>query len=536
MSANTSNDFTFTLCVSQKGYGTKPTKEQVPTITFESRALTIEDALHCATEGRAFCYSFTTAKQDGIITIKDKKEANFLSTSTIIYDFDDMEVPMLDYIETLPFKPSFAYPTYSDGKNGFSRFRLAYSLEDDIKSVSDFNALYHAIAKANGFVKETKEHGGWDVRNVAQLYYGTTSTASTYNGKTVYSKEEFEPFITASTEQHRIASSTKETDYSRYESAVNPEFLQDFTHLPQKALYTKYRDIYYSNYEPSLSTALILDESEMFYRYPDDYVCVYHKRQGKYTLKWDIGEDRKKKMFITAQIMLFNLPELTIENLLYNLRLERQWYYDNSDGKINNEFLLQTAINAYNKPYPLEPSEHPTFSLNKPFWEGQGYTANQAKMIVRRELEIREVQARYNPKLTTTENYRILKEQGVRISLRTLQRMVTGVDIKIISPKTSHTYLSCCRDSDTIQILQLIEKNERITQSEIAAALNLSPRTVKRYMDAMKGVYIEREGNNRTGRWVILHPLPLEHQEQSVLKPRNRAKQPFISQRETCFA
>ena len=298
----------------------------------------------------------------------------------------------------------------------------------------------------------------------------------------------------------------------------------------------KYREAFYPNYVPSLSTPLIKDESDMFYLYPDDYVCVNHKRKGKYTLKWDIGEDRKKKLYITAQIMLFNLPSLSIENLLYNLRLERQWYYENSDGKINNEFLIQTAINAFEKPYPLEPSKHGTFKLNKEFWEGQGYKANQAKMIVRRELKIREVQARYNPELTTTENYRILKEQGVRISIRTLQRMVTGGDIKIISPKASHTYLSCCRDFDTIQILQLIEKNERITQSEIASALNLSPRTVKRYMDAMKGVYIEREGNNRTGRWVIIQPLPWERQEQNVLKPQQGVKQPFISQRETCFA
>lgn len=533
MSAN--NEFTFTLSVSQKGYATKPTQEQVPKIVFQPQRLTIESAIRCAKEGRAFCYSFSTPNQKGLITIKDKKEANFLATSTIIYDFDDMDTGMQEYIASLPYKPSFAYPTYSNGKNGFSRFRLAYVLEDDIRSVGDFNALYHAIANANGFIRETKEHGGWDIRNVSQLYYGTTSTASTYNGNTIYSKAVFEPYVTASTEQKSKVSTHKETDYSRYESAVNPEFLQDFTHLPQKALYTKYRDIYYSNYEPSLSTALILDESEMFYRYPDDYVCVYHKRQGKHTLRWDIGEDRKKKLFITAQIMLFNLPELTIENLLYNLRLERQWYYDNSDGKINNEFLLQTAINAYNKPYPLEPSEHPTFSLNKPFWEGQGYTANQAKMIVRRYLTAKEVERLYNPSLTRKENLRILKENGVRISDRTLRRMVSREDIKIISSQNTHTYLSCCPDSDTILILGMIDRNGNIKQSEIAAALNVSLITVKRYMTAMKGVLIDRDGNNRTGRWYVLPRVRQELLEQNVLLSLEGVKQPFISQRQPCY-
>ena len=123
MSAN--NEFTFTLSVSQKGYATKPTQEQVPKIVFQPQRLTIESAIRCAKEGRAFCYSFSTPNQKGLITIKDKKEANFLATSTIIYDFDDMDTGMQEYIASLPYKPSFAYPTYSNGKNGFSRFRRA---------------------------------------------------------------------------------------------------------------------------------------------------------------------------------------------------------------------------------------------------------------------------------------------------------------------------------------------------------------------------------------------------------------------------
>lgn len=527
MSAN--NEFTFTLSVSQKGYATKPNKEQVPKITFQPQRLTIESALRCAKEGRAFCYSFFTPNQEGLITIKDKKEANFLTTSAIIYDFDDMDTGMMNYIYSLPFKPSFAYPTYSNGKNGFSRFRLAYVFNEDLVGVDEFNTMYHAIANANGFVRETKEHGGWDVRNVAQLYYGTTSTATTYNGDRIYSQSEFLPYVVALTEIKSKVSVSKVPDISKYESAVNPEFLHDFFCLPQKALYTKYREEYYPNYLPSLSTPLELDESEMFFRYPDDYVCVYHKRQGKYTLKWDIGEDRKKKMYITAQIMLFNLPTLSIENLLYNLRLERQWYYDNRDGKISNEFLLQTAISAFEKPYPLEPSEHPTFSLNKPFWEGQGFTANQAKMIVRGYLKAQEVNRLYNPLLTRKENLLILKENGIRISDRTLRRMVSREDIKIISSQNTHTYLSCCPDSDTILILGMIDRNGYIKQSEIAAALNVSLPTVKRYMTAMKGVLIEREGNNRTGKWVLKPSVRQEMMMQNVLIPLQAMKQPLLS-------
>jgi len=525
MSADT--EFRFNLCVSQQGYETKPSKEQVPKITFEPRNLTIDDALKCATEGRAFCYSFTTAKQDGIITIKDKKESNFLSTSTIIYDFDDMDVSMFDFIETLPYKPSFAYPTYSDGKNGFSRFRLAYVFDYPVWGVSQFNTLYQAIATANAFRLEKKGHGGWDKRNVSQLYYGTKAQASTYNGHTVYSTVSFEPFA-FSTKEEPTVSATKETDYTKYETTIDAEFLHDFAHLSQKGLYTKYREVFYPNYEPSLSTPLIEDESGMFSLYPEDYVCVKHKRQGKYTLRWEVGEDRKKKLFVTAHMMLFNLPSLSIENLIYNLSIERQWYYDNSDGKISNDVLIQTAINAFTKPYALEPSKHGVFTLNKAFWEGQGYTANQAKMIVRRYLKAREVERLYNPSLTRKENVRILKENGVAITDRTLRRMVSREDIKINSPKASHTYLSCCPDSDTILMLELIHRNGYITQQQLSEALNVSLSTIKRYMREMKGKLIERDGDNRTGKWVVLPPFS-GCLSQTVLKVPMVAEQPFLS-------
>ena len=289
MSEKTNNDFTFTISVSQQGFETKPTENsQVSTITFIPTEVNIAGALQYATEGRAFCYSFSTANSDGRITMKDKKEANFQSTSTVIYDFDDMEVPMLEFIATLPYQPTFAYPTYSDGKNGYSRYRLAYVFDSPIMGTTNFNRVYQAIATANAFVKEARNHGGWDKRNVAQFYLGTTPRAKTYNSNIVYSYGDFDPFIAYTidySKKERTLAGTKETDYTKYETTIDADFLNDFKNLPQEVLFSKYKDVYYPNYEPSLETPLILDDSGMFYLYPDDYVCVTHKRKGKYTHK-----------------------------------------------------------------------------------------------------------------------------------------------------------------------------------------------------------------------------------------------------------
>lgn len=495
----------FNLCISRQEYPTKPSKEQIPKLTFIPRRVTIDSVLLYAQRGRAFCYLFSTSNQDGLITLRDKTTANFLATSVIIYDFDNMDTSMMDYIHSLPYKPSFAYTTYSNGNNGLFRFRLGFVLDKEVSSEGEFKALYHAIGCANGFVVETKENGGWDVRNVAQLYYGTSSTSSTYNGSIIYTQAVFDPFVIDKAVREKYVASCSKTNSTKYETSISAEFLQDFRNLPESALFSKYRDDFHSNYILSLSTPLIMDESEMFFRYPDPYYCVRHKRMGKYTLKWEIGEDRKTKLFVTARIMLFNLPSLTVENLLYNLALERRWYYENTDNKISDEVLITTAIRAFEWSGQLNPSKHGTFTLNKAFWAEQGLNANQAKMIVRRYLKAQEIEKYYNPSLTRKENLRVLKENGVRICARTLRRMVTRGDIKINS-KTPHTDLSYCPGSYPIQLLYLISRNQRITLSEMAKATNVSVKTVKRRINKMRGTVIEREGNNRTGRWIILPP------------------------------
>lgn len=500
------NEIRLNLCVSQQGFTTKPTGEQVPKIVFNPRRVTIDTVLLYARQGRVFCYLFSTRNPDGLITLKDKKIENFKATSTIIYDFDDMEMSMMHYIGSLPYKPSFAYPTYSDGKNGLFRFRLAYVFDNEVTSVRAFNALYRAIAEANGFVKKTEEHGGLDKLSVAQMYYGSYSTSSTYNGNVVYSPDDFSPFVIAETEPRITVSDRTVPEYTKYETSISPEFFQDFFDLSEGALLAKYQKDFYQNYLLSLSSPLIKDESDWFFRYPENYVSVLHKRNGKYTLKWGIGEDRKMKVFITAQIMLKNLPSLSIENLLYNLVFERRWYYENSDNKISNEFLLYSALRAFNRSVPLNPTKHGMFTLNKAFWIEQGLSANQAKMIVRRYLKAREVEKYYNPSLTRKENLRVLRENGVRICERTLRRMVSRGDIKINKKNDPYTDLSYCPVCDTNQILDLICKNERITLSEMAKALNVSVLTVKRRLKILKGRVIEREGNNRTGRWKIRPP------------------------------
>ena len=49
------SDYAFRLFVSQKNYSSKPSKDEIPLMRFVPQQLTIESALECATQGKAFC-------------------------------------------------------------------------------------------------------------------------------------------------------------------------------------------------------------------------------------------------------------------------------------------------------------------------------------------------------------------------------------------------------------------------------------------------------------------------------------------------
>lgn len=505
-------EFTFVQCVSERPYDHKPTQEECSKIIFRPREVTIRNMLDYACHGGVFSPTCRSYKPDGSFHITDKDQQHFLSSSTLFFDFDNMKTPMYDFIDGLSYKPSFGYTSYHNGVEGKGyRFRLGYVFNHPIEGKKDFMEMYYAVKKANGFTFEAKgkeNEGGLDTNTAHEhtCYFGTHTDADTYYSGYYYAASEFSEYRT-----EHVVHSTSTTINVKASITVSDEFLTDFNALNTQDFLTKYYPEYGENYFHSLSTSLILDSTKWFFRYPDFYVEVRHKRQGKYTLKWQIGNDRKRKLFFTAQIMLHNMPTLTMENLLFNLRMERDWYYINTDNKVCNRYLINVAKNSMVKRYTLNPTKHGAFKVNKKFWEEQGISAKAASNHIRRYLKVQTIRPFINAYASISENVKILKEHGIKISEKTLRRMVTEGDIQINKTEASIPYLLDCPKNVTIQdkpivagILQLIRTDGAITQRAMADALDVDIRTIKRYIDEMKGTLIRREGNNRSGRWIEL--------------------------------
>lgn len=515
------NDFRFTLSVSEQNFTSKPPKgdDAWSKIRFKPQEFTVRTFLHAALEGKVFCGTFKSDNADSSFPIDEKKRENFISTSTIFYDFDNMDMEMDDFIsDKVKYKPTFAYTTFDNGIAG-NRFRLGYVFHHPIKGAANFDAMYNAIIKANGFpIEETKAQGGVDKNTIGrceQCYLGTHQCASTYYipySLYIYTRYDFEEFIE---EQEPLVLPQPQASSTDKEIKIDSGFLNDFLNLNIDDFFHKYR-YYYYNYKKSLETGLILDESEMFYTFPEFYVAVTHKKSRGKSYRWQIGDDRRNKIFVTAKIMLHNLPTLTIENLLFNLRMERHWYYVNTDGKIDDARLIQTAKNAYTYDFNLNPTNHGSFKVNKEYWDAQGISANSATGYVRSYRHALEIKPYINPYMSLSYNLKLLNDNGINISKSTLKRMVTRGFIEInknMEYSSINTYLpqriGDVTNPVTIAIIDLLKEDGKRTQKDIADILLMDVRSIKRYFKAMiADKLIKRIGNNRSGEWVVMEPQP----------------------------
>ena len=67
--------------------------------------------------------------------------------SAVFIDVDDNPQPMDSFLAGCELKPSIAYTTISDGKNGLHRFRLIYFLDEQIASINEYKYLYDIFIK-----------------------------------------------------------------------------------------------------------------------------------------------------------------------------------------------------------------------------------------------------------------------------------------------------------------------------------------------------------------------------------------------------
>lgn len=187
----TNSDFTFNLNVSTGCYPNKK-PEKAWAVQYSTQTLTLTELETLQREGKAFCYNFKETSDSGLVTAQEKTLKGFDFTNIIFYDIDKMPYPMQEYIDKTTFKPSLAYTTISNGKEGKFGYRLLYAIQEPLQSIEDFDSIYYAIAAANGFTQRIYEDGTkyeFDYRRVNQQYYGGGRNSETFRTDIIYSMD-----------------------------------------------------------------------------------------------------------------------------------------------------------------------------------------------------------------------------------------------------------------------------------------------------------------------------------------------------------
>lgn len=432
--------FTFNLNVSTGCYPTKK-PEKACAIQYSPQSLTLSDIEELQRQGKAFCYNFKDTDESGLVTVHEKTLNGFEYTNVVFFDIDKMPCTMEEYISNTEFKPSLAYTTISNVKDGRYGYRLLYAFQEPLQSIEEFDTIYYAIAAANGFRQRIYEDGTkyeFDYRRVNQQYYGGGEHSETYRTDLVYTVSDFSSFFEEGKAlKEQINPTKKKTSKSKeaipfennigkeekeqaYYSDLENPFYSDLFSMSPKEFLIRYDIEGLEVYNAALATELTLSEDGKYWIYPEDYQEIKRNwgkdDDGKRCVrKWEIGSGRKKRLYVTAQIMKHNIPDITKEELIYCLVRERYYFYVNTDNNLHNKVLIQIADSALSHGFTLSPCKHPSYSINKDYWLHDNITSNTAKNIVRKELKEAEVLSMYDFELSVKENLKILRENGIKV-------------------------------------------------------------------------------------------------------------------------
>ena len=433
--------------------------------------------LSLAGSGYAFTYIFKGNR---------RKPEFFLNTPVIIYDIDHCEQPMGDYIDGLRYKPSLGYASYSNGRDGKFSFRLVYCLDTLVEDEETFNLIYTGIAAANGFGAE------FDRRRINQLYFGSNENSAGYQqyvSHLVYSLDDFGV-------QPKCVSFSRDVSMAEEGGFCEPTLTQHHNNLYETdgTLNDQERVEYYNNYVRSIATPLLLSASGTHYYYPEAYYAVpirFITWEGKKIVKrWRDGEHRRKRLYIAALIMLKNVPDLTPDNLRFNLwQLIREYFENTCEDQITStdiDGIVERAM-ANKDTFHLDPTHHDrTFKINKEYWLGEVKSALEAVKAVRKERNMAKME-HYDWTISVAANQKEMEKMGYKLSTSTIYRYLHEMGM----PR---------RDIDA-EILELMRQNPVITIKDIATTLGRNPSTIKRHIKRLAG---ESRIRQRQKPWIVL--------------------------------
>lgn len=259
-----------------------------------------------------------------------------------------------------------------------------------------------------------------------------TPNANVIVGGDIYHKEVFTPFLESISKKYNV-SLLKESiekniihlrDTFEFEDKV---FEKDYWSLSITDLIAKYFSVFPNIEHTPLPS---VDDDTPYIEFPSDYIEI--KRYWKASndgrpIKLKDGQGRRRKLYVNALLRRMINPQISFDNLLFNLVWEVYHYISNvgADNIIGKKEIYEIAVNAMKSELRLNASlswDKRKFMVNRSFCAKYGLSPNTVKGMAKHEILSKNIGELYDASMTDKDNLAFMNEHGLDISLLTLKR------------------------------------------------------------------------------------------------------------------
>lgn len=389
------------LLLSTKPYQAKPTEEEVGKMRFHEVNLDVLDFVEKIKEG----YSFTAMMKDNW-----RSMVNFEFTELLVYDIDHSDVPMDVYLQNLTIKPTVSYTSPSNTEGDY-RYRLVYLLD---KPILDVNSYY----RYNRSFEDQMSLTHVDPRSYeVEHYWNGSYNCSTAISDTVLSLDDIVVNEGYTRPSCKSASQTSIGEVGHI--SLSCTFIKDFYKMRRVDFIEKYKNEFVNLEHTPLD---YYDDTPMV-KFPDNYYEVWRPWQtvNGETKKIADGEGRRKTLYENGVTRRKIKPDLSFENLLYNLTWEFEYYYINNGNVIDKKTLFSIAKRVMKEDIYESNLGKPRYKsfVNTKFCAKYGLTKKQAMGKVNNKKQY--IGDFYDASLSDNENIKVMNENGLDVKKRTLQ-------------------------------------------------------------------------------------------------------------------
>lgn len=512
-------DFKFVASISKMGYATKQDvintlgrenrkKYGTESLRFRKQTVTVDEIVDLIGDGYAFCATFDTNNgelmwkkgddgkrkcicpvlKDGYMSMTVKRDEFFKGSQIVSIDIDDTQYTNVeDYIEQLTFIPTFAYTSYSDSPTK-RKFRLCYVMSQPLNSIEEYKEVANTIHYTAE--QDTQEPISDKCGEKASQYFNGTNLnagAELYKYYVVYDRADF-PTI----EQEQV-----DEDLN---AKVKCEFDKDTVKAMETQSYQKFMHRNSLKYQYFYQSEIDWKDGEKWRAVDDSFVSLCYRWRGTGEIeKYKDGEHRRRKLKTYACLRRLIKPTVTPTELLFNLYVDRERFFDNSDAALTIE-VLKSKVNAafsmsveeIKQRYSvvLEKNRrkivlNPTFIKDNQHLNKLGVGEN-LQAIVRKAVKdanYTAIDKYYNSELSVAENLKVLQDNGVKVCSKTLYNYCADRGI------------STSKDDAIISLLDVnlsVRKNLEILKEK---GMKVGNKKVIKLLKQLKGESVANEGN-----------------------------------------